>query len=96
MTSTLAPSRSPRYSDATATAADGIDTGWREIPVSVRTRLPDSTACLNIRDNSCGAVSSRTAACHASRTWPRISLSPTIIESRPAATEKRCATAASS
>ena len=31
----------------------------------------------------CGAVPSRTAACHASRTWPRISLSPTIIESRP-------------
>ena len=42
---------------------------------------------------SCGAVPSRTAACHASRTWPRISLSPTIIESRPAATENRCATA---
>ena len=33
---------------------------------------------------------------HASRTWPRISPSPMIIESRPAATPKRCATAASS
>ena len=29
-------------------------------------------------------------------TWPRISLSPMIIESSPAATPKRCATAASS
>ena len=33
---------------------------------------------------------------HASRTWPRISPSPMIIESRPAATPNRCATAASS
>ena len=31
-----------------------------------------------------------------SRTWPRISPSPMIMESRPAATPKRCATAASS
>ncbi len=53
---------------ATATAADGIETGCREMPVSVRTRLPDSTACLNIRDRSWGAVCSRTAACQASRT----------------------------
>ena len=41
-------------------------------------------------------AASRSAACHASRTWPRISPSPMIIESRPAATPKRCATAASS
>ena len=50
-TSTRAPSSVPRCSAATATAADGIDTGWRLMPVSVRTRLPDSTACLNSRDS---------------------------------------------
>ena len=41
-------------------------------------------------------IDSCSATRHASRTWPRISPSPTIIESTPAATPNRCATAASS
>ena len=64
--------------------------------VSVRDRLPTSTAWRKVRDNHGPLADSRSAAFHASRTWPRISPSPMIIESRPAATPKRCATAASS
>ena len=35
-----------------ATAADEIDTAWRPMPVSVRARLPTSTAWRNVRDSS--------------------------------------------
>ena len=74
----------------------GPDTAWRPMPVSVRARLPTSTAWRNVRDRNWPTEPSRSATCHASRTWPRISPSPMIMESRPAATPKRCATAASS
>ena len=57
---------------------------------------PTSTAWRNVRESSGPLADSCSAAFHASRTWPRISPSPMIIESRPAATPKRCATAASS
>ncbi len=40
--------------------------------------------------------SSASACCHASRTWPRISDSPSTAESSPAATSNRWATASSS
>ena len=95
-TSTLAPSNVPRCSAATG------DRGRRDRHRDGgRCRSRCAPACPTrprggTSPASCGAVPSRTAVCHASRTWPRISLSPTIIESRPAATENRCATAASS
>ena len=78
------------------TAADETDTAWRPISVSVRARLPTSMAWRNVRESSGPTVPSASAARHASRTWPRISCSPMIIESSPAATANRCVTAASS
>ncbi len=86
----------PRRLFASDTAADDTDTACRPIAVSVRARLPTSIAWRNVRESNGPLASSRSAACHASRTWPRISPSPMIIESRPAATPNRCATAASS
>ena len=96
ITSTRRPSRPPRRSPATVTAADGTDTAWRPMAVSVRARLPTSTAWRKTRDTSGPIMDSCSATRHASRTCPRISPSPTIIESTPAATPNRCATAASS
>ena len=74
---------------ASATAAEDTDNARRPIAVSVRTRLPSSIACRKTRAIAWPDAPSDSASCQASRTWPRISPSPTIIESRPAATPKR-------
>ena len=71
-------------------------------PRAGRSRSRCGPACRpRPRGGTCARAAARcadscSATCHASRTWPRISPSPMIIESRPAATPKRCATAASS
>ena len=58
--------------------------------VSVRARLPTLRAWRNSRSSVERTPPSSLATCHAVRTWPRISLSPSTAESSPAATSKRC------
>ena len=52
-----APSRSPRCSAATATAADGIDTGWRPMPRLGADPLARLDRVAEQPRQSCGAVS---------------------------------------
>ena len=66
----------------------------RAMPVSVRGPLarlhrPAEQGLERRADGALGAG----RACHASRTWPSTSCSPTTTESRPAATVNRCRTA---
>ena len=86
----------PRRSAAISTAAWLIDAVPRPMAVSVRARLPTRTAWRKSRSSVERTPPSSWATCHAVRTWPRISLSPSTAESRPAATSKRCWAAASS
>ncbi len=81
---------------ASATAAEDTESAERPIAVSVRARLPTSIAWRNTRASADPDAPSASARFHASRTWPRISPSPRIIESSPAATPKRWETALSS
>ena len=96
-TSTLRPASEPEavgdhldggVADRRRAAADG--------------RLACGPACRRAgRGGTAGRASSARrrwprATCHAARTWPRISLSPSTAESSPAATSKRCRAAASS
>jgi hypothetical protein len=66
------------------------DLGLRARPLSDLDRLAERAR----EERAGGALVLGDA--QASRTCPRISCSPMIIESSPAATAKRCATAASS
>ena len=90
-TSTRRPARPSSASSAIATAAIDTEAVVGAKPVSVRTRLPTSTAWRNSRLRTARAVPSAFAASHASRTWPRISVSPSTAESSPAATANRWA-----
>ena len=58
------------------------------MPVSERTRLPVVSAVANRRLDSGPVAPARMAASWARLTWPWISASPTIIDSRPAVTRK--------
>ena len=60
--------------------------GCAPISVSVRTRLPVVSAAANRRLVSGPVQPARIAASCARLTWPWISASPTIIDSRPAVT----------
>ncbi len=66
------------------------------MPVSLCARLPTRRACWKSSLRPRAAVCSSCALARASRSWPRIWPSPTTIESRPQATEKRWWTARSS
>jgi glutamyl-tRNA reductase len=66
--------------------AEGTLTRLEPISVSVRTRLPVLSAAANRRLENAPVVSARIAASCARLTWPWISASPTIIDSRPAVT----------
>ena len=79
-----------------ATAACETEVMWRPMAVSVRARLPASSAWRNRRLRVGPAAPSSRARSQACFTWPRISLSPSTAESSPAATAKRWATAGAS
>ncbi len=79
-----------------ATAAVDTEAMWRAMPVSVRARLPTSSAWRNSRLSDEPAVPSSWARSQACRTWPSTSASPTTADSSPAVTANRCATASSS
>ena len=87
--STRRPSREPSRSDAISTAAWDTDAVPRAMPVSVRARLPVSTAWRKSRFRTGPATSSARAASQALRTCPSTSASPSTAESRPDATENR-------
>ncbi len=74
---------------AISTAACDTDAVPRAMPVSVRARLPVSTAWRNSRLRVGPTVPSSTPAAQAAFTWPRTSVSPRTSESTPAATRKR-------
>ena len=85
-TTTWRSSRPPSTLSARSTATDGMLTRVEPIPVSVRTRLPAVSAAANRRFESGPVQPARIAASCARLTWPWISASPTIIDSRPAVT----------
>ena len=95
ITSTVFSARSPGPSRASSTAIDETDTGRRPIVVRSRTFRPTRIAVWNSRDSAGLCVSACVAAVKAPRTCPRISVSPTTIESMPAATRNRCRAASS-
>ena len=64
--------------------------------VSAWTRLPTRRACWNSALRVVPTTPAPWAAVRAARTWPRIWVSPSTIESSPLATLKVCATAPSS
>lgn len=68
----------------------------RSMPVSECARLPTRSDCWNRSFSSRPAVCCSCAVASVSLIWPRIWPSPTTIESRPQATEKRWWTARSS
>ena len=88
-TATVRPLRSPKILRARATAAKLTETAPEPSPVSVRTRLPAANDEWKSRFSTAPAVPAAAAAACASFTWPRICGSPTISESRPAATLNR-------
>ena len=90
------PPRSGMASRARSAATVDTDTGRTATRVSVRTRLPVSSACRNSRSLMTPVQSSSAQRSQACRTWPWISLSPTTIESRLDVTRSRWATARSS
>ena len=94
ITSTRRSVRSPRKSAASFTATDDTDTLERDTSVSVRTRLPVASASRNSRFVTGPVTPSTSAISYERFTWPWTSASPTIIESSPLVTEKRCSTAA--
>ena len=63
------------------------------ISVSLRARRPTRMALWNRRASTGLPLPAAVAAENASRTWPRISDSPTTSDSMPAATRNRCRTA---
>src|SRR5580692_3307507 len=69
-----------------AGAEDDDVTRLEPIPVSERTRLPVVSAAANRRLDSGPVAFARIAFSCARRTWPWISASPRIIDSRPAVT----------
>ena len=73
----------------------GTETGRAPSDVSVRTRLPHSSADWKRRLVTARAVPASAARRCASRICPRICASPRTIESSPEATRKRCRTVAS-
>ena len=77
-----------------ATAAELTEDGWRPSIVSRRTRRPAFRAPTKTASSSRSVVPAARAAWYARRTCPRISCSPRICESSPAATLYRCRTAA--
>ena len=81
---------SPKTFVASSKPIDGIESGWRAISVSVRTRLPAARALSNMRWSTERVAPASRARRSAVRTWPSTSLSPSAIESRPAATWNRC------
>ena len=86
-----------RRSVTISTAAWLTEAVPRPMPVSVRARLPASMRVAEQQvERRPGGTLVLGESPTPSRTWPRISLSPSTAESSPAATSKRCATAASS
>ncbi len=79
-------SRSPSTLNARSTATDGALTRLEPMPVSERTRLPVVSAAANSRLENGPVAPARIAASWARLTWPWISASPRIIDSRPAVT----------
>ena len=93
---TRRPSREPpSRSAARATAACDMEVVPLAMRVSERARLPASRAWRNSTERVGPAPPSACARSHASRTWPRISLSPSTAESSPLATSNRWEAAAS-
>ena len=76
----------PKTLVASSNPIDGTESGWRAISVSVRTRLPAASALSNIRWSTERVAPASRATRSAVRTWPSTSLSPSAIESSPAAT----------
>ncbi len=89
MITTLRPERSPSSRSATVAASEEIDIAPWPIVVSERTRPPVDSASRKRRSRVGPLVPAALASSCARRTWPRISASPTTIESRPEATRKR-------
>ena len=73
----------PSTLSARSTATEGTLTRLEPIAVSERTRLPVVSAAANRRLVSGPVLPARIAASWARLTWPWISASPTIIDSRP-------------
>ena len=82
----MAPCSPPSRLSARSTATEGTLTRLEPIPVSERTRLPVVSAAANRRLDSAPVQPLRIAVSWARRTWPWISASPRIIDSRPAVT----------
>ena len=78
--------RPPSTLSARSTATEGTLTRLEPIPVSERTRLPVVSAAANRRLDSGPVQPAASADSCARLTWPWISASPTIIDSRPAVT----------
>ncbi len=89
-----APVEVAERSRASSTATEATDARWREMPVSVRTRLPARRAAWNTRLRISPLMPSDRASSYERLTCPWISTSPRIIESSPAATRKRWRAAA--
>ena len=86
MITTWRSARSPSTLWASSTATVGTLTRLAPIEVSVRTRLPVLIAAANRRLLRGPVDPQRIASSWARRTWPWISASPTIIDSRPQVT----------
>ena len=80
------PRSVPKTPSASFTATWGTESELSPIPVSERTCLPTLSEVWNRRLSTTPVRRSSVAALYASRTWPRISPSPTTIESRDEAT----------
>ena len=89
-TRTVRPERSPSVLRASATAVELTETACRPISVCVRALRPTRIAVWNRREIAGVCVPAAVAAVNAPRTCPRISDSPTTIDSTPAATRNRC------
>ena len=86
MTSTAAFAGSATSSRACCAAIEEIESAPCPIAVSLRARRPTRIAVWKRRESSAVSAPAATVAANAPRTCPRISDSPTTIESMPAAT----------
>ena len=85
----------PNTCRASSTAAELTLTGRSPMDVSVRTRLPTSSACRNRRLKTTLVQPPSHASWYAPFIWATIWASPTTMESRLEVTRKRCAIAPS-
>ena len=95
-TSAARPVRPPSATSARLAATEATETFPAEIAVSLRARLPVSSARWNARDSTGPAAPSESATLRAVRTCPSTCASPGTSESRPAATRFRCSDAVAS